>query len=266
MEIINYFLNENEKEILLNYFISQKKPKPNSKKNYIEFINLFLEKHDLKYSKKDVFIDGKRQVQVDEFYSKDIQFNLMWNDKKTFFEHLISLNHPLSNTRFKAYSRFNPDWKKIDDKGNNILHQIALNPFHHRIMEEILKELNFDPNSLNFQGESYHVLFFKNCIIPLPSNNADVFMGAIECDLIIKTLKAFQKDNISQYLSPNTLNNLINNCEVIPSKLIDWLDSKKNLNSDFFITEIKDFEYTINFLKLTNSLSEKAKNKIKAKI
>lgn len=215
METINYILNNEEQDVLLNYFISKKKNKPNSKKNYIDFINLFLEKHYLSYSKKDVFVDGKRQVQVDELYSKNIQFNLMWNETTTFFEHFLSLNYSLSNTRFKAYSRFNPDWNKLDSKGNNILHQIALNPFHHKIMHDMLLELKFDPNSLNFQGESYHVLFFKNFQTPI-STTTDPFSGCSEYDLIIKTFTSFESDNTSKYLNPYVLETVIKICEKIP--------------------------------------------------
>lgn len=266
MQTINYVLNNNEQDILLNYFTSQTKNKPNSKKNYIDFINSFLEKHNLKYSKKDIFINGKRQVHIDEFYSKDIHFNLMWNEKNTFFEHLVSLNYPLSNTKLKAYSRFNPDWNRLNDKGNNILHQIALNPFHHRIMAEILKELKFDPNSLNLQGETYHVLFFKNFQLPASKNN-DPFSGALDYDLITNVFNCFQEDQTSKYLSVAVLDTVIKICEKIPEQLTTWLNTKKNMNYDLIVAQIQELDHRINFLKLTHSLPEQTTSeKLKAKI
>ncbi|MBC7474568.1 MAG: hypothetical protein H7263_09780 [Candidatus Sericytochromatia bacterium] len=253
--IIDYQLNQYEKEIFNNFFLKES----SQGKKYRTWIDNFLNSYGLKIEK-----DQNK-------YSVKHQFNLMWNPNTHLIQYILKQERPLVPTRFKYILKLNSDLNITDESGNNLLHLSSEKKVHHWILAFFLNHHNYDAYQTNKDIHTYHTLFVEkfdnNLLCKVPKQNSEDFIHLIQdTHILFHVLKQFNDYLIKDYITHTAFDKFIKNCDTILHYL-NLFQEKVNsptsgLIKDSYLEETQNFEKTLNYIKLSKYLKETKSQKL----
>lgn len=247
---------DNEKRVLLNYFIEEGL---NCKVEFKDYVESFVLNNGIKF--QDKYTTSKNNRLYDElinyqYSSKDY----IWDEETGDNAVTFIMSHPkfgISSAKIKALKKLNPDWNHLNKNNENVLFKIK--PQKIDIIEELIKDCEIDTSVINNQGKLFFCHLFENYqvrskdshdfrievvrvekIMNLVSEN-ESFLSLMKIDKLIEF-----KENINKTF--DFLNKTIYAIaqKEQPDKIFSYEEDKKN-NRTYFYEHIEYMNKILNY-------------------
>lgn len=188
------YYTEQEKAILINFFITEGM---NSKKNFKEYIECFVNNHGTRVSDKfkDRRIDGAWS-ELGNFEIEDVQY--FWgnenNDNLATYVYAQS-KFVMSSVKIKNMEKLKVDFNHITNAGENILFYTRM----YRLEEtkELIEKYNLETDLVNIHGEVFFIHIFDKYY----STSKDMHESRMEDVRLESTMNLIAEHNhILQYV------------------------------------------------------------------